>query len=127
MKNWKSIFCIFFLCSAAWAAEKEFQIIDISIGKGEEAYSNSYVTVHYVGRLTNGTKFDSSRDRGRPFEFTLGAGEVIKGWDKGIKGMKVGGKRKLIIPPELGYGAKAVGSIPANATLIFEVELLKVY
>lgn len=108
-------------------AEKDFQIIDIVVGKGEEAFSGSYVTVHYVGKLKNGTKFDSSRDRNRPFEFNLGAGEVVKGWDKGIKGMRVGGKRKLIIPPELGYGSKKVGNIPADSTLIFEVELLKIY
>lgn len=108
-------------------AEKDFQIIDLVIGKGEEAFSGSYVTVHYVGKLTNGTKFDSSRDRNRPFEFNLGAGEVVKGWDKGVKGMRVGGKRKLIIPPELGYGSKKVGNIPADSTLIFEVELLKIY
>ncbi|TGL69562.1 FKBP-type peptidyl-prolyl cis-trans isomerase [Leptospira levettii] len=108
-------------------AEKDFQIIDLVIGKGEEAFSGSYVTVHYVGKLQNGTKFDSSRDRNRPFEFNLGAGEVVKGWDKGIKGMRVGGKRKLIIPPELGYGSKRVGNIPPDSTLIFEVELLKIY
>ncbi|TGL19979.1 FKBP-type peptidyl-prolyl cis-trans isomerase [Leptospira yanagawae] len=108
-------------------AEKDFQIIDLVVGKGDEAFSGSYVTVHYVGRLTNGTKFDSSRDRNRPFEFNLGAGEVVKGWDKGVKGMRVGGKRKLIIPPELGYGSKQVGNIPPNSTLIFEVELLKIY
>ncbi|MCG6146045.1 FKBP-type peptidyl-prolyl cis-trans isomerase [Leptospira bandrabouensis] len=109
------------------SAEKDFQIIDLVVGKGEEAFSGSYVTVHYVGKLTNGTKFDSSRDRNRPFEFNLGAGEVVKGWDKGIKGMRVGGKRKLIIPPELGYGSKKVGNIPPDSTLIFEVELLKIY
>ncbi|EMJ89271.1 FKBP-type peptidyl-prolyl cis-trans isomerase [Leptospira meyeri] len=109
------------------SAEKDFQIIDLVVGKGEEAFSGSYVTVHYVGRLTNGTKFDSSRDRNRPFEFNLGAGEVVKGWDKGVKGMRVGGKRKLIIPPELGYGSKKVGNIPPDSTLIFEVELLKIY
>lgn len=107
--------------------EKEFQIIDLVVGKGDEAFSGSYVTVHYVGKLKNGTKFDSSRDRNRPFEFNLGAGEVVKGWDKGIKGMRVGGKRKLIIPPELGYGSKRVGNIPPDSTLIFEVELLKIY
>lgn len=125
----KRVLAVFFLLltSGIHSVEKDFQIIDQVIGKGDEAYSGSNVTVHYVGRLTNGNKFDSSRDRGKPFEFNLGAGEVIKGWDKGIKGMRVGGKRKLIIPPELGYGSKTVGSIPANSTLIFEVELLKVY
>lgn len=124
-------FLLFFLFSNfvvhLRAAEKDFQIIDIKIGTGNEAYSSSTVTVHYVGRLTNGQKFDSSRDRGKPFEFNLGNGEVIKGWDKGVRGMKEGGIRKLIIPPELGYGSKVSGSIPANSTLVFEVELIKVY
>ncbi|MCZ8341759.1 MAG: FKBP-type peptidyl-prolyl cis-trans isomerase [Leptospira sp.] len=126
MKRFLAVFSLL-LASGIHPVEKDFQIIDQVIGTGDEAYSGSNVTVHYVGRLTNGNKFDSSRDRGKPFVFNLGAGEVIKGWDKGIKGMKVGGKRKLIIPPELGYGSKTVGSIPANSTLIFEVELLKVY
>ncbi len=109
------------------AQDKGLVIQDIKIGTGNEAYSSSTVTVHYVGRLTNGQKFDSSRDRGKPFEFNLGNGEVIKGWDKGVRGMKEGGIRKLIIPPELGYGSKVSGSIPANSTLIFEIELIKVY
>ncbi|PJZ83922.1 FKBP-type peptidyl-prolyl cis-trans isomerase [Leptospira harrisiae] len=121
------LFFLFVLVLPIQSAEKDFQIIDLVVGKGEEAFSGSYVTVHYVGKLTNGTKFDSSRDRNRPFEFNLGAGEVVKGWDKGIKGMRVGGKRKLIIPPELGYGSKKVGNIPPDSTLIFEVELLKIY
>ena len=96
-------------------------------GDGDTAVPGRSVTVHYTGWLTNGTKFDSSHDRVRPFTFRLGAGEVIKGWDKGVEGMKVGGKRKLTIPPKLGYGR--FGSppvIPGNATLVFEVELLKV-
>ncbi|MCG6141775.1 FKBP-type peptidyl-prolyl cis-trans isomerase [Leptospira mtsangambouensis] len=121
------LFFLLVLVLPIQSAEKDFQIIDLVVGKGEEAFSGSYVTVHYVGRLTNGTKFDSSRDRNRPFEFNLGAGEVVKGWDKGVKGMRVGGKRKLIIPPELGYGSKKVGNIPPDSTLIFEVELLKIY
>jgi len=120
-------FLIFALIFPIQSSEKDFVIQDIKIGTGKEAYSGSNVTVHYVGRLKNGVKFDSSRDRNRPFEFNLGAREVIKGWDKGVVGMKEGGIRKLTIPPELGYGDRATGSIPANSTLIFEVELIKVY
>ncbi len=100
---------------------------DIKVGTGEEAVAGKLVTVHYSGTLTDGTKFDSSYDRGTPFDFTLGAGEVIQGWDLGVAGMKVGGIRKLTIPPSLGYGEAGAGDvIPPNATLIFEVELLKV-
>lgn len=102
-------------------------IEDIKVGTGAEARAGSSVTVHYVGTLTNGSKFDSSRDRGRGFEFPLGAGKVIKGWDQGVAGMRVGGIRKLTIPPELAYGARGFPPvIPPNATLIFEVELLDV-
>ncbi len=105
----------------------ELKIDDLQIGTGEEAVDGKKTTVHYTGILTDGTKFDSSVDRNQPFSFTLGAGEVIAGWDQGVKGMKVGGKRKLTIPADLGYGsAGAPPVIPANATLIFEVELLKV-
>ena len=97
-------------------------------GNGAEAKSGDKVTVHYVGTLTDGKKFDSSLDRGEPLEFKLGAGMVIKGWDEGVQGIKVGGKRKLIIPAELGYGNRDVGNglIPAGSTLVFEVELLRV-
>jgi FKBP-type peptidyl-prolyl cis-trans isomerase len=104
----------------------ELKIEDIKVGTGAEAVAGKLITVNYLGTLLDGTKFDSSYDRGTPFQFTLGAGEVIQGWDQGFAGMKVGGKRKLTIPSELGYGASAVGGIPANSTLIFEVELLKV-
>lgn len=103
------------------------EIEDIKIGTGADAQAGKNVTVHYVGTLTNGKKFDSSRDRGEGFEFGLGAGEVIKGWDQGVAGMKVGGIRKLTIPPELGYGARGFPPvIPPNSTLVFEVELLSV-
>ena len=106
---------------------QQLQIEDVVIGTGAEAKAGQRVTVHYRGTLTNGTKFDASYDRHEPFAFNLGAGEVIKGWDQGVVGMKVGGKRKLTIPPELGYGARGAGSvIPPNATLVFEVELLGV-
>ncbi|MFC1710362.1 FKBP-type peptidyl-prolyl cis-trans isomerase [Patescibacteria group bacterium] len=104
----------------------DLEIEDIEIGTGDEAVSGKTITVNYLGTLTNGIKFDSSYDRNQPFSFTLGAGEVIQGWDQGFAGMKVGGKRKLTIPPDLGYGSRAAGSIPPNSTLIFEVELLKV-
>lgn len=105
----------------------ELKIEDLVVGTGAEAVSGKLISVHYTGTLTNGTKFDSSKDRGEPFEFTLGAGQVIEGWDKGFAGMKVGGKRKLTIPSEMGYGAQGAGGvIPPNATLIFEVELLGV-
>jgi peptidylprolyl isomerase/FKBP-type peptidyl-prolyl cis-trans isomerase FkpA len=100
---------------------------DLVVGDGEEATSGRKVTVHYTGTLTDGTKFDSSHDRRQPFSFTLGRGDVIQGWDQGVAGMRVGGKRKLTIPPELGYGARGFpGAIPPNATLVFEVELLGV-
>lgn len=100
---------------------------DQVVGTGAEAVNGKTVSVHYVGTLENGTKFDSSYDRNLPFEFTLGAGDVIAGWDQGVLGMKVGGKRKLTIPGELGYGpAGSPPTIPPNATLIFEVELLGV-
>ena len=103
------------------------QYIDLTVGAGATAQAGQTVTVHYSGWLENGKKFDSSVDRGQPFSFPLGAGRVIKGWDEGVQGMKVGGKRKLIIPSNLGYGARgAGGAIPPHATLIFEVELLGV-
>jgi FKBP-type peptidyl-prolyl cis-trans isomerase len=103
------------------------KIEELQAGSGDEAVTGKQVSVHYTGWLTNGTKFDSSLDRGSPFKFQLGAGQVIQGWDQGVAGMKVGGKRKLTIPPELGYGARgAAGVIPPNATLVFEVELLGV-
>ncbi len=100
---------------------------DVVVGTGAEATAGRTVSVHYTGWLTNGTKFDSSVDRGQPFQFSLGAGQVIRGWDEGVAGMKVGGKRKLTIPPDLGYGARGAGGlIPPDATLVFDVELLGV-
>ncbi len=100
---------------------------DIAVGQGKEAIAGSAVSVHYTGTLQNGTKFDSSLDRGQPFSFTLGQNSVIQGWEQGIIGMKEGGKRKLTIPPELGYGQAGAGNIiPPNATLLFDVELLQV-
>ena len=103
------------------------KIDELKTGDGAEAVAGKRVQVHYTGWLTDGKKFDSSVDRGAPFGFVLGQGRVIKGWDQGVAGMKVGGKRKLTIPPELGYGAEGFpGAIPPNATLVFEVELLGV-
>ncbi len=104
------------------------QIEDLEAGDGAEAKVGHTVAVHYTGWLTDGTKFDSSLDRGSPFSITLGAGSVIKGWEEGVPGMKVGGKRKLTIPPELAYGDRDVGGglIPPGSTLIFEIELLEV-
>ena len=100
---------------------------DDQVGTGAEALTGKTVVVHYTGWLTDGTKFDSSKDRNQPFSFPLGGGRVIKGWDEGVAGMKVGGKRTLTIPPDLGYGARGAGGvIPPNATLKFEVELLDV-
>lgn len=104
----------------------QLKAADLVVGEGPEATSGARVTVNYVGTLTNGQKFDSSYDRNAPFTFNLGAGEVIQGWDMGVLGMKVGGKRKLLIPANLAYGERGVGNIPPNSPLIFEVELLKV-
>jgi FKBP-type peptidyl-prolyl cis-trans isomerase FkpA len=108
-------------------ADFQTQIEDSVEGTGQAAKAGDHVSVHYTGTLQNGTKFDSSVDRGQPFSFPLGAGRVIKGWDVGVAGMKVGGKRKLTIPPQEGYGSQGAGGvIPPNATLVFEVELLKI-
>lgn len=102
------------------------KIEDIKIGKGKEVTGGDYISIHYSGTLEDGTKFDSSYDRGEPFETRIGVGEVIEGWDMGVPGMKVGGKRKLTIPAQLAYGDRAIGVIPPNSTLIFEVELLEI-
>ncbi len=107
--------------------DNQLKIVDEVVGTGDEAVAGNKITVNYRGTLLDGTEFDSSYKRNQPFEFTLGAGEVIAGWDQGFAGMKVGGKRKLTIPSDLGYGSRGAGaSIPPNSTLIFEVELLNV-
>jgi FKBP-type peptidyl-prolyl cis-trans isomerase len=105
---------------------KDLKIEDIKIGSGKQVKSGDNIVINYLGTLADGTKFDSSYDRGEPFETRIGTGQVIKGWDLGVVGMKVGGKRKLTIPPSLGYGDQAQGPIPANSTLIFEVELVDI-
>ena len=105
---------------------KKIMITDTVVGTGAEASAGKQVTVNYVGMLENGQVFDASANHGQAFTFSLGAGQVIKGWDEGIAGMKVGGKRHLVIPADMAYGAQAVGSIPANSTLIFDVELVGV-
>lgn len=99
---------------------------DVVVGEGPEATPGAEVRVHYTGWLTNGREFDSSRSRNQPFSFPLGAGRVIPGWDEGVVGMRVGGQRQLVIPPELGYGRRGAGPIPPGATLVFDVELLEV-
>lgn len=123
-----AIYFIFMYDSNVRTLAGGLKIEDMAVGTGVEAMVGNTVSVHYTGWLTNGTKFDSSYDHGGPFSFPLGAQQVIKGWDEGVVGMKVGGKRKLTIPPELGYGSADVGGglIPPNSTLIFEVELLAV-
>jgi FKBP-type peptidyl-prolyl cis-trans isomerase len=99
---------------------------DLIVGTGATVATGDVVTVHYVGTLANGVKFDSSYDRGQPFTFRVGAGQVIQGWDQGLPGMKVGGKRRLRIPPELGYGSAGSGPIPGGATILFEIDLLSI-
>ncbi len=113
---------------AATTTASGLVIEDLVIGEGDTATAGVEVSVHYTGWLTDGQKFDSSKDRDDPFVFPLGGGRVIRGWDEGVQGMQVGGKRKLTIPPDLGYGARGAGGvIPPNATLVFEVELLAIY
>lgn len=108
------------------AVESSFLIEDSVVGTGKEALTGSRLTVHYVGRLTDGRVFSSSREEGQPFVFDLGRGQVIRGFETGVSGMREGGRRKLVVPPSLGYGANAVGLIPPDSTLIFDIELLKV-
>ncbi|MDR4461522.1 MAG: FKBP-type peptidyl-prolyl cis-trans isomerase [Nitrospirales bacterium] len=131
--SWILLLIIFVLNPLSGKAAEEamvstpsgLQYVDLAIGSGREAHAGETAIVHYTGTLTDGKKFDSSKDRNSPFSFRLGAGRVIKGWDEGVEGMKIGGIRKLVIPPQLGYGSRGAGSaVPPNATLIFEVELL---
>ncbi len=110
----------------AHTTDSGLQFIDLEPGSGDEAVPGRNVTVHYTGWLTDGSQFDSSHDRGQPFSFGLGRGQVIRGWDEGVAGMRVGGRRKLVIPSGLGYGERGVGPIPPGATLVFSVELLGV-
>ena len=130
--NWQTITFAVMLIAVSCSKEKQTMsnglvIEDLKIGDGQEVEKFNIVTVNYTGLLENGTKFDSSLNPGRtPFRFTVGAGQVIKGWDEGLMGMKIGGKRKLTIPPELGYGSRDNGPIPANSTLIFEIDLLTI-
>ena len=109
---------------ASPSQQGNLEVLDLVVGDGAVAESGDTATVHYVGRLTNGTQFDSSYDRGQPFQFVVGAGQVIAGWDLGIPGMRVGGTRRLTIPPNLAYGSSGSGPIPPNSTLTFDVELL---
>ena len=134
--------CVLIACALLWSSQamsaakvttpSGLQYVDITVGNGDVAKTGDQVSVHYTGWLQNpdgskGRKFDSSKDRRQPFQFSLGQGQVINGWDEGVQGMKVGGVRELIIPPALGYGQRGAGGvIPPNATLIFEVELLGV-
>lgn len=116
-------------CGTASPADPSSQplgITDLVVGTGATVVNGDTVTVNYVGTFTDGTKFDSSYDRGTPFSFRVGAGQVIAGWDQGLPGMKVGGKRRLTVPPSLGYGSQAYGPIPGNSTLVFEIELLSI-
>ena len=112
--------------STVTTTDSGLQYVDLVEGTGAVPRPGQTVYVHYTGTLQDGTKFDSSRDRNRPFSFRLGAGQVIRGWDEGLSTMRVGGRRQLTVPPDLGYGSRGVGPIPPNSTLIFDVELLRI-
>lgn len=126
MKGWRAFVPVAaaVLCLARAAAGGELEIVDLAVGEGRAAAPGDRVTVHYDGRLADGAPFDSSRERGQPFVFALGRGQVIRGWDIGVEGMRVGGQRRLTIPPEYAYGDRDLGIIPPNSTLVFDVELL---
>ncbi|UVK86346.1 FKBP-type peptidyl-prolyl cis-trans isomerase [Pseudomonas sp. B21-051] len=104
----------------------ELQVIDLQVGEGKVAVKGALITTHYTGWLEDGSEFDSSHSRGKPFQCVIGTGRVIKGWDQGLMGMQVGGKRKLLVPAHLGYGERTMGKIPPNSNLVFEIELLEV-
>ena len=104
----------------------ELQVIDLRVGEGKAAVKGALITTHYTGWLEDGSEFDSSHSRGKPFQCVIGTGRVIKGWDQGLMGMQVGGKRRLLVPAHLGYGERTMGKIPPNSNLVFEIELLEV-
>lgn len=106
--------------------DQDLQIIDLTVGQGAEVKQGSIILAHYTGTLLNGEKFDSSYEHGQPIKVSVGAGQVLQGWDKGLLGMKKGGKRKLVIPPHLGYGEMDIPGIPANSTLVFVIELIEI-
>ena len=122
----RTVFAAVMMLGVSTLSSAGFEATTVKEGSGEGAKAGDLVSVHYTGTLTDGTKFDSSRDCDTPFTFTLGAGQVIKGWDQGVEGMKRGEQRKLVVPPEMGYGSREVSVIPANSTLLFDVELLDI-
>ena len=134
MNRWLSILILLTLAACGGGGDSAtapsgggtLVVEDLVVGTGATAAVGDTVTVNYVGTLTNGTKFDSSYDRGTPYVFQVGAGRVIAGWDQGVPGMKVGGKRRLTIPPSLGYGNQANGPIPANSTLVFDIDMVSI-
>ena len=134
MNRWLSVLILLALAGCGGGSDSNtapstggtLVVEDLVVGTGATAAAGDTVTVHYIGTFTNGTKFDSSYDRGTPYAFPVGAGQVIAGWDRGVPGMKVGGKRRLTIPPDLAYGSQGRGTIPPNTTLVFEIDLLSI-